>query len=199
LPPSSFPHEKADTQSLTAEVTFRYRSEELEETSNPEALVAGEAAYLEKAIERHSTEVAATARAGLKKLRALFPGARQVIYERRQVLGIGFAPAERGGPVFSLVLYPRWVRFFFFEGVAIDDPEGRLEGTGNQMRSIRLDEQAAILDDVYIRGLMKQALKVAGADLKRGSGQIVLKSTIDVVTTSAARRERDTRARRRGP
>lgn len=81
-------------------------------------------------------------------------------------------------PVFSLVLYPRWVRFFFLEGVSIDDPEGRLEGTGSQVRSIRMDEYAAILDDPYIRGLMAQALKVAGADLKTGSGQVVLKSTI---------------------
>jgi hypothetical protein len=156
--------------------------------------MAGESAYLEKAIDRHAPDVVTTARAALKKLRAMFPGARQVVYERRRVLGIGFAPAERGTPVFSLVLYPRWVRFFFFEGVAIDDPEGRLEGSGNQMRSIRLDEHAAILDDPYVRGLMKQALKVAGADLKKGSGQVVLKSTIK---TSAASREQDRRARRR--
>lgn len=140
--------------------------------------VAGEEAYLDKAIGRYSPEVAATARAGLKKLRARFQGARQLVYERRRVLPIGFAPAERGLPVFSLVLYPRWVRFFFLEGVAIDDPEGRLEGTGNQVRSIRLDERAAILDDPYIRGLMAQALKVAGANLKRGSGQVVFKSKI---------------------
>jgi hypothetical protein len=135
-------------------------------------------AYLDKAIARYSPEVAATARAGLKKLRARFPGARQLIYERRQSLPIGFAPAERGPAVFSLVLYPRWVRFFFLEGVAIDDPEGRLEGTGSQVRSIRVDERAAILDDPYIRGLMAQALKVAGADLRTGSGQIVLRSKI---------------------
>jgi hypothetical protein len=135
-------------------------------------------AYLEKAISRYSPEVAATGRAGLKKLRALFPGARQVVYERRQSLAIGFGPPERGMPVFSLVLYPRWVRFFFFEGVAIDDPEGRLEGGGNQMRSIRLDALAAILDEAYIRQLMKQALKVAGADLKKGRGEVVLKATL---------------------
>jgi len=140
--------------------------------------VAGEEAYLDKAIGRYSAEVAAAARAGLKKLRARFPGARQLVYERRRVLPIGFAPAERGSPVFSLVLYPRWVRFFFLEGVAIDDPEGRLEGAGNQVRSIRLDVRAAILDDPYIRGLMAQALKVAGTNLKAGSGQVVLKSKI---------------------
>ena len=140
--------------------------------------MAGERAYLEKAIGRYSPEVAAAARAGLKKLRARFPGARQLVYERRQSLPIGFAPAEHGSAVFSLVLYPRWVRFFFLEGVAIVDPEGRLEGTGNQVRSIRVDDRAAILDDPYIQGLMAQALKLAGADLKTGSGQIVLKSRI---------------------
>jgi hypothetical protein len=75
-------------------------------------------------------------------------------------------------------LYPRWARFFFLEGVAIEDPEKRLEGAGSQVRSIRLDEGAAVLDEPYIRGLMAQALKVAGADLKRGSGEVVLKSVI---------------------
>jgi len=49
------------------------------------------------------------------------------------LLPIGFAPAERGSAVFSLVLYPRWVRFFFLEDVAIDDPESRLEGAGSQV------------------------------------------------------------------
>jgi hypothetical protein len=68
--------------------------------------------------------------------------------------------------------------FFFLEGIAIDDPHGRLEGPGKQVRSIRLDERAAILDDPYIRGLMVQALRVAGADLERGRGRVVLKSTI---------------------
>jgi hypothetical protein len=141
--------------------------------------VAGEQAYLERAIDRYSPDVAATARAALKKLRTRFPGARQLVYERRRVLPIGFAPAERGSPVFSLVLYARWVRFFFLEGVAIDDPEGRLEGTGNQVRSIRLDERATVLDDPYVRGLMAQALKVAGVSLRTGRGQIVLKSRIE--------------------
>jgi hypothetical protein len=134
--------------------------------------------YLDRAIGRYSPQVAATARASLRKLRARFPGARQLVYERRQSLPIGFAPSERGGPVFSLVVYPRWVRFFFLEGVVLDDPEGRLEGAGNQVRSIVVDERAAILDDPYIRKLMAQALNAAGADLKAGNGQVVLKSRI---------------------
>jgi hypothetical protein len=138
---------------------------------------SSEEMYLDKAIGRYSPQVAATARAGLKKLRDRFPGARQLVYERRQSLPIGFAP-ERGSPVFSLVLYPRWVRFFFLEGAELDDPDGRLEGTGNQVRSLRVDERAAVLDDPYIRRLMAQALTATGADLRKGSGQVVLKSKV---------------------
>jgi hypothetical protein len=140
--------------------------------------VAGEKAYLEKAISRYSAEVAATARAGLKKLRARFPGARLIVYERRRLLPIGLAPSDGASAVFSLVLYPRWVRFFFLEGVAIHDPQRRLEGAGNQVRSIRLDPRASILDEPYIRGLMAQSLKQAGVSLKRGKGSVVLKSKI---------------------
>lgn len=139
--------------------------------------MAGDATYLNQAIARYPTAVAAAARAGLRKLRMRFPGARQLVYERARLLPIGFAP-EEGAAVFSLVLYPRWVRFFFLEGVALDDPEGRLEGDGNQVRSIRVDERAAILDDPYVRRLMSQAVKMSGADLKTGSGRIVLKSTV---------------------
>jgi hypothetical protein len=133
--------------------------------------------YLEKAIARYSAEVAAIARAGLKKMRARYPGARVLVYDRRQSLPIGFAPVE-GSTVFSIVLYPRWVRFFFLEGAALEDPQKRLEGVGNQVRSIRLDEGAKVLDDPYIRGLMAEALKVSVKDLKKGSGEVVLKSTV---------------------
>jgi hypothetical protein len=138
--------------------------------------VTGDDRKLAAAIDRHSPDVRDVARDGLKKLRARFPGARQLVYERRQSLAIGFAPAERGAPVFSLVLYPRWVRFFFLEGVVLDDPQGRLEGSGSQVRSLRLDD-AATLDDPYVRGLMAQALKDAGVNLKIGRGQVILKST----------------------
>src|SRR6478672_3941068 len=102
--------------------------------------MSGDEAYLDKAISRYTPPVAATARAALKKLCARFPGAGRPVYERRQSLVIGFAPAAGGAAVFSLVLYPRWVRFFFLEGIALDDPEGRLEGSGSQVRSLRVDE-----------------------------------------------------------
>ena len=140
--------------------------------------MSAEETYLQNAIDRYPPAVAASARAALTALRKRYPGARQLVFERRQLLGIGFAPAGRGTPVFSVVLYPRWVRFFFFEGVALDDPEGRLEGSGNQIRSIRLDDAATALDDPYVRGLMVQSVKVAGVSLKSGLGEVVLRATL---------------------
>lgn len=140
--------------------------------------MAGEGARLEKAIDRFSPEVAAIARAALKKLRTRFPGARLLVYERRGSLPIGLAPAERGSSVFSVVLYPRWVRFFFLEGALLDDPDGRLEGSGNQVRSIRLEARAKALDDPYIRRLMTLALKEAGHSLKAGPGRIEFRSVL---------------------
>lgn len=139
--------------------------------------MAGARAYLDNAIRRYPPEVAAIASAALKKLRVRYPGARELVYDRRGSLPIGLAPAGGGHAVFSVVLYRRWVRFFLLEGVAIEDPERRLEGGGKMVRSIRLDADAAVLDDPYIRRLMAQAVKAAGADLKRGRGEIVLKST----------------------
>ena len=144
----------------------------------PERVVADARADLDAAIDRYPADVAATARAALARLRKRFPGARLLVYERRGSLPIGFAPADRGAAVISVVLYPRWVRFFFLEGVALDDPQRRLEGTGSQVRSLRVEGDAAILDDPYVRGLMAQALKVAGVNLKAGTGEVVFKSRL---------------------
>ena len=42
-----------------------------------------------------------------------------------------------------------------------------------------LDDRAAVLNDRFIRGLMTQALKVAGTNLETGIGHVVLKKIID--------------------
>lgn len=147
---------------------------------------------LERAIDRYSASVAATAHASLKTLRTIFPGAILQVYERRQSLPIGIASSSGGGAVFSVVLYPRWVRLFFLQGVELDDPYGRLEGTGNQVRSVLIDADANVFDDPYIRSLIAQAVTNSGRDLRTGSSRVVFKSRIlraqtDVSTPSPRR------------
>jgi hypothetical protein len=86
--------------------------------------------------------------------------------------------AELGSAVFLLVLYPLWGPVLLPGSVAPDDPEGHLEGTGSPVHSILVDKRAAILDDRDIRGVMVQALKLVGAELRTGCGPLVLKSKI---------------------
>ena len=154
-----------------------------------------ESDYLENAIDRYPPAIAATARAALRRLRTRFPGAHLLVYDRRQSLPIGLAPAVGGGAPISVVLYPRWVRFFFLEGAALDDPKGRLEGDGNQVRSIKLDETAAVLDDPYIRQLITKAVRLSGADLKSGDAAVVLKSSLDGSVGSKGKNARAPRNR----
>lgn len=154
-------------------------------------------AYLAQAIARYPATVADTATHALRRLRARFPGARVFVYDRRQSLPIGFAAASGGAALFSVVLYPRWVRFFFLEGAALDDPKGRLEGAGNQVRSILIDGEAEALDDAYIRKLMGQALKLAEADLTNGPGEIVIKSKLSTASRPAKSAESTSRRQSR--
>ncbi|MEZ5286080.1 MAG: hypothetical protein R2712_14970 [Vicinamibacterales bacterium] len=139
--------------------------------------MSAEQEHLDRAIDSYPPAVAATARAALARLRTRFPGARLLVYDRPRSLPIGLAPAGGGGAVFSVVLYPRWVRFFFLEGAALPDPKQRLEGTGSQVRSIVVDDDAAVLDDPYVRGLIGKAVTLSGADLKAGDAAVVIKSS----------------------
>lgn len=138
--------------------------------------------YLDRAIARYSPSVATTAKHSLEKLRTIFPGASLLVYDRRQSLPIGIASASGGSAVFSIVLYPRWVRFFFLEGVELEDPAHRLEGAGSQVRSVRVDPETSIFDDPYILGLIEQAAKLSRRDLRSGKSLVIIKSRFDAGT-----------------
>ena len=52
---------------------------------------------------------------------------------------IGYAPSQKTSDcMVSLALYPRTVTLFFYWGAELTDPAGRLQGSGNQVRSIPL-------------------------------------------------------------
>jgi hypothetical protein len=112
-------------------------------------------------IDKFTPEIAALARACLKKLRARLPGATQTIYDNYNALAIGFGPSNRASEaVFSLVLYPRWVTLFFLRGAGLPDPHGILKGSGNVVRHTVL-ASAADLDKPAVRELMATALNRA--------------------------------------
>ncbi len=119
-------------------------------------------AQLDRFLDKFTPDIAAQARTALRKMRARLPGAIELVYDNYNALAIGFAATERASDaIFSIALFPRWVSLFFLQnGTRLRDPEGLLEGSGNQARHIKLKD-AALLDSPALQDLIAQALELA--------------------------------------
>lgn len=128
-------------------------------------------------IDKFTPEVAALTRALMAKAMAQLPGATIPVYDNYNALAIGFGAADRVKDViFSLAIMPRWVTLCFTWGTRLEDPQGLLGGSGNQVRHIRLYTPEA-WDAPEVQDFLTQAL--AKADLPidpDAKGGLVIKS-----------------------
>lgn len=133
---------------------------------------------LEAFIARYDPAVAAIARNALAAIRKLLPGAFELVYDNYNALAIGFAAGDRSsGVAVSIVLYPRWVSLFFFDGAVLADPARRLKGSGARIRHIVLENGAATLAEPAVQDLIQQAIAAADPPLPQsGKGKIIIKS-----------------------
>jgi len=123
------------------------------------------AAELDKVIAQRSPEMAKLTKAVLAKLRPRFPGATELVYDKKNSLVIGFCPDDRASDVInSIAVYRNWINLYFFEGDALPDPERLLQGTGSIVRSIRIID-AKDLDRPAVKALMKAARDAADPPL----------------------------------
>ena len=126
------------------------------------------AKQLDGFLARYSADIAKQARAALAIMRKRLPGAQELVYDNYNALVIAFGPTERASDVwFSIALYPRWLTLFFLHGKGLPDPDERLEGSGSQVRGIRLDEGPPTLNQPAVRKLMAEALARARVPLDR--------------------------------
>ena len=123
------------------------------------------AKQLDKFLAKFSPETARLARAVITKMRARLPGAIELVYDKRNSLVVGFCPNERASDVInSVAVYTNWVNLYFFEGDALPDPEGLLQGSGTMVRFIRLTA-ASDLDRPAVTALLAEALRLADPPL----------------------------------
>lgn len=134
------------------------------------------ARQLDSIIVRRSPEMAKLMKAVLAKLRPWFPGAVEMVYDKKNALVIGFCPDERASDVItSVAVYSKWLNLYFFEGDALPDPEGLLQGSGAMVRHIRVTS-ADDLDRPAVKALIAHALKLADPPLdKKARRRILLK------------------------
>src|SRR4030095_3406196 len=120
---------------------------------------------LDRIIAKQPAAMAKLTRNVLEKMRARFSGATELVYDKKRSLVIGFCPDERASNVInSIAVYSKWINLYFFEGDALPDPEGLLQGTGTTVRSIRLTD-AKDLDRPAVKALMADALEAADPPL----------------------------------
>jgi hypothetical protein len=132
---------------------------------------------LEQFISKYAPAVGKVARASLAKLRALVPGACELVYDNYNALAVGFSPTERASDaLISIALYPRWVSLFFLRGAGLPDPRGLLRGGGKVARHIVLAD-ASDLDKPAVRALVSHALKRADEPFDQASpNRLIIKS-----------------------
>jgi len=128
-------------------------------------------------ISRYAPELAEQGRAALAKMRALLPGAVEMVSDNYNALVVGFGATPRPSEfIASIALYPRWVTLFFADGAELPDPTDRLVGTGKTIRSIRLAGPET-LDEPEVRALLDAAVARSAKPFDRmAPNQLVIRS-----------------------
>jgi hypothetical protein len=128
-------------------------------------------------IAKFTPEMGKLIRATRAKMRAFIPQASELVYDNYNFFVIGYGPNEKAGEaIFSLAAQAKGISLCFLQGAKLPDPYKLLRGSGNVVRSIRL-ESAATLDDPKVRQLMDTALKRAKSPIPDdGSHQLIIKS-----------------------
>jgi hypothetical protein len=112
---------------------------------------------LESFLAKYTQEIRDELVAARTRMRSFFPRGFELVYENYNALVLGYGPTARASDaVLSLAAYPRWVTLFFLHGTSLADPSCLLQGTGRQVRSIRL-RSAEDLDSPAIAALVEQA------------------------------------------
>ncbi len=153
---------------------------------SPEKQIAGFMA-------RYDPGVVRVAKGARTRLRALLPGAVEIVYDNYNALAIGFGPSERASEaIVSIALYPRWVSLFLLRGKGLPDPQRLLRGSGSRVRHIVL-EDAATLDRPAVQALVRAAVASAPVAIPKGA-----KRRAVVRSVSAKQRPRRPAEARRG-
>jgi hypothetical protein len=99
-----------------------------------------------------------------------------MVYDNYNFLVFGFCPNERvSDALLSLAAQASGVSLCFMWGVKLPDPQKILRGSGNQVRSLRL-ENAAALARPEVEALLQAAEAQAKVPMPAGKGYTIVKS-----------------------
>jgi hypothetical protein len=133
------------------------------------------AAQLDVFLARFDPDVVSMARATLRRVRELAPGAIALVYDAYNALSVPFSSSEQLRDAFvAVVVYPRHVNLAFNRGAELDDPERLLQGEGKLIRHIRATP--GVLANEEVARLVRVASENAGLELRTNGGRVVVKA-----------------------
>ncbi|HLO97541.1 MAG TPA: DUF1801 domain-containing protein, partial [Fimbriimonas sp.] len=91
------------------------------------------------------------------RLVELLPSCIETVWDATNTVGVAYGFTEKNADHFiHLPAYTKYVNIGFSHGAQLDDPEGRLSGTGARIRHLKLTAVDQ-LDDRYVQDLIRQA------------------------------------------
>ena len=118
-------------------------------------------------IAKYTADMARDIVACRMQFHSFFPRGYELVFDNYNALVFGIAPSEKTRDSFiSIAAYPRWVTLFFLHGATLTDPHQRLEGSGVQVRGIRLTSPDDF-DRPEIRALISQACELVAEALSQ--------------------------------
>jgi hypothetical protein len=111
-----------------------------------------------------SAEVQQIARGLRNLIEAVHPDAVEVPRPGERTAGYGIGPKKMSETYAYIGVYPKYVNLGFYHGTSLPDPDGLLEGTGKQLRHVKVHSQKEV-DRPALRQLVEAALKERRAAL----------------------------------
>ncbi len=116
-------------------------------------------------------------RAVRRAVRKRLPTANELVYDNYNFFVIGYSPTERpSDSIISIAARANGVGLCFIHGARLPDPEGILQGSGNQTRFIRLESER-VLAQPEVEALIAAAIRQAKTPLPAtGPGRLIIRS-----------------------
>jgi Domain of unknown function (DU1801) len=104
------------------------------------------------------------------------PDAIELLYDAYNAVSAGYSFTGRPSDAFiHIAAYAHWVNLGFNHGADLDDPGGVLQGSGRQVRHIRISELADLRKPAvrsFVRAAIAHAPRPAGAAAAAGSSVV---------------------------
>jgi hypothetical protein len=120
-------------------------------------------------IDKFDQPMAAFIRSARRRMRGLLPRASELVYDNYNFFVIAYGPNERASQVIlSLAAQAKGLTLFFLYGKELADPHRLLQGSGKQVRSVKL-ESMATLRRPEVLALIDEACRKARVPLSEAS------------------------------